>query len=69
MLIAAKANLDLDDGHGATALSTSVYLRHDDLALLLIASGAKLDTTTGIYIDGTGGIAPVHRATGVLPKI
>ena len=63
LLIAAKANLDLDDGYGATALSSSVYSGFDDLSLLLISSNAKLDTKTGIYIDGSGDITPMHRAT------
>jgi len=63
MLIAAKANLDLDDGYGATALSSSVYSGFDDLSLLLISSNAKIDTKTGVYIDGDGDITPMHRAT------
>jgi len=68
LLIAAKANLDLDDGYGATALSSSVYSGFDDLSLLLISSSAKLDTKTGIYIDGDGDITPMHRATAS-PKV
>ncbi len=63
MLIAAKANLDLDDGYGDTALSSSVYSGFDDLSLLLISSNAKIDTKTGVYIDGDGDITPMHRAT------
>lgn len=43
LLIAARANLDLDDGHGATALASSVNRKLDELSLLLISSGAKLD--------------------------
>lgn len=62
-MIAAKADLDLDDGVGATALYESIYNGFDDLSLLLIASDAKLDTKTGIYIDGAGDITPLHRAT------
>jgi hypothetical protein len=62
-LIDAKANLDLDDGYGDTALSAAVYLGYENVSLLLIAAGAKLDTRTGVYIDGTDNIAPVHRAT------
>jgi ankyrin repeat protein len=61
LLIAAQADLDLDDGYGATALAASVYKYHE-LSLLLIESGAKLDTKTGVYIDGPGDITPLHRA-------
>ena len=63
MLIAADADLDLDDGVGATALSRAVYLGYEQLSLLLIESGAEINTKTGIYIDGTADITPVHRAT------
>ena len=63
LLVAAKANADLDDGYGCTALAASVYLGYDDLSLLLISSNAKLDTKTGVYIDGDGDITPMHRAT------
>ena len=63
LLIAAKANLDLDDGYGSTPLSSSVYNGFDDLSLLLISSNAKLDTRTSVTIDGDGDITPMHRAT------
>jgi hypothetical protein len=64
LLIAAKANLDLDDGHGATALSASVYEGYEPLSLLLISKGANVNTKTHVYIDGPDNITPVHRATG-----
>ena len=67
LLIAAKANLDHDDGYGDTALSASVYNGFDDLSLLLISSNAELDTKT-IYFDGEGDITPMHRATDT-PKV
>ncbi len=63
LLIAKQANLDLDDGYGSTALSYSIYFGFDSLSLLLIESGANPNTKTGIYIDGTGDITPLHRAT------
>src|SRR5262245_34726221 len=63
LLITARANLDLDDGHGATALYDAIYEGYDDLALLLIESGAKVNTKTGVYIDGADAITPLHRAT------
>jgi len=63
LLLAGNANLDADDGYGDTALSASIYNGFDDLSLLLIEYGAKIDTKTGVYIDGDGDIAPMHRAT------
>ena len=68
LLIAAKANLDLDDGYGTTALYRSAYNQFDDLSLLLIASNAKLNTKTRVYIDGDGDITPLHQAVGS-PKV
>lgn len=62
-LISARADLNLDDGYGATALYCAIYNGFDDVALLLIEAGAELNTKTGIYIDGTGDITPLHRAT------
>lgn len=58
------ANLDLDDGYGATALYDSIYSGFDNVAMYLIEQGAKVNTNTGIYIDGDGGITPLHRAIG-----
>src|SRR5262245_42181777 len=63
LFIDAKANLDLDDGYGATALYDAIYAGYDELALLLIESGANVNTKTGIYIDGADAITPLHRAT------
>ena len=63
LLIKANANTDLDDGYESTALSESVYSGYDELSLLLISSNAKIDTKTGVYIDGDGDITPMHRAT------
>jgi hypothetical protein len=63
ILVDAKANYNLDDGYGDTALSQSVYVGYDELALLLIEVGANVNTKTGVYIDGTGDITPLHRAT------
>jgi ankyrin repeat protein len=68
LLIKAKAYLDLDDGYGGTALAASVYNGYDDLSLLLIESNAKINTRTGVYIDGVGDITPLHRATNS-PKV
>lgn len=63
ILIDAKADLDLHDGYGATALAAAIYKRYDDLALLLMTAGANVNTKTRIYIDGTDNITPLHRAT------
>jgi len=63
LLIAAKANLDLEDQRGTTALAAAVYEGFDSIALLLIAAGAEINTKSGIYIDGTDEITPLHRAT------
>jgi ankyrin repeat protein len=63
LLMGNQAKLDLDDGYGATALSSSIYLGFDSLSLALINAGANPNTITGVYIDGTDKIAPIHRAT------
>lgn len=62
-LIKANANLDFDDGYGSTALAEAVYHNYEDMAIFLIKSGAKINTKTGVYIDGTGDIGPMHRGT------
>jgi Ankyrin repeats (3 copies) len=68
ILIDAGAELDADDGFGATALYEAAYLGFQDLALFLIEKKAKVNTKTGIYIDGTDDITPLHRAIGS-PKV
>ncbi|HEY7116162.1 MAG TPA: ankyrin repeat domain-containing protein [Tepidisphaeraceae bacterium] len=67
VLIDAKANLDLDDGFGGTALmmAVDVYTRDrqvDDVALALVAAGANVNTARRAYIDGPSGETPLHRA-------
>jgi ankyrin repeat protein len=62
LLIGAKADLNLHDGYGETALASSVYNGYDDIALLLLDAGANVNTQTRIYIDGTDNITPLHRA-------
>jgi hypothetical protein len=68
ILIDAGAELNADDGYGATAVNEAVYLGFQDLALFLIEKKAKVNTKTGIYIDGAGDITPLHRAIGS-PKV
>jgi hypothetical protein len=62
LLIAARADLDLDDGYGSTALDGATSNGYIAVALLLIESGAKIDTKTGVYIDGPSGVTPLHHA-------
>ncbi|QGQ24265.1 hypothetical protein F1728_16925 [Gimesia benthica] len=69
LLIDQGAKLDLDDGYGSTALSTSIYQGHDPLSLALLKAGADPNTKTGVYIDGTDGITPLHRATKSPPVL
>lgn len=62
LLIAARADLDLDDGYGSTALNDATSNGYEAVALLLIDSGAKIDTKTGVYIDGPSDVTPLHNA-------
>jgi ankyrin repeat protein len=62
LLIKAKAQLDLHDGKGATALYGAVSHSYEEVALLLIAAGAEMNTKTGVYIDGIGDFTPLHGA-------
>ena len=68
LLIDANADLDPHDGHGTTALAEALDNNYEDLALLLIHSGANVNTKTGIYFDGAGDITPLHRAASN-PKV
>ena len=67
LLISARANLDLEDGHGLTALAAATP-GYETLALLLIDSGAAINTKSGVYFDGPSGVTPLHDATAN-PKI
>jgi hypothetical protein len=62
ILLSHKADIDADDGHGATPLYSAVYEEKTEMAKTLIRFGAKVNTKTGIYIDGTGDTTPLHRA-------
>jgi len=62
ILLSHRANIDADDGYGATALYEAVYLKKLELAKLLLRFNAKVNSKTGIYIDGSGDITPLHRA-------
>ena len=63
LLLDAGADINADDGYGDTALAECCYQNREPLALFLLERGANPNTRTGVYIDGTGNIAPVHRAT------
>lgn len=63
LLIEKGAKLDAHDGFGATALAAAVYRKYDSLAYALLDAGANPNTKTGVYIDGTGDITPLHRAS------
>jgi len=67
LLIEAKADLDLDDGRGTTALASATP-GYEEVAILLITAGAEINTQNRIYIDGPYGITPLHYATKS-PKI
>ena len=62
ILLSHKANIDADDGYGATALYEVVYQKKLELAKLFLRFDAKVNTSTGIYIDGPAGVTPLHRA-------
>jgi ankyrin repeat protein len=62
ILLSHRAEIDADDGYGATALYEAVYEKKLELAKLLLRFNAKVNTKTGIYIDGSGDITPLHRA-------
>lgn len=69
LLIQRKANLNLHDGYGGTALACAVAASRRrkealPIALALIEAGADVNTKTGIYIDGPGDITPLHEAMG-----
>ena len=62
ILLSHKADIDADDGYGATALAEAVYTKKLELAKLLLRFDAKVNTSKGIYIDGPAGITPLHEA-------
>lgn len=62
ILLSHRADIDADDGYGATALYEAVYSKKLELAKLLLRFNAKVNTKTGIYIDGSGDITPLHCA-------
>ena len=63
LLLSRHPDLNLDDGHGATALYCAVHERESELAILLIKAGANVNTKIGPYIDGPGDETPLHRSS------
>jgi ankyrin repeat protein len=62
ILLSNKANIDADDGYGATPLFCAVDEEKVEMARMLLRFGAKVNTKTGIYIDGPGDMTPLHEA-------
>lgn len=62
ILLSHRADINADDGYGATALFEAVSEKKLELARLLLRFNARVDTKTGVYIDGTGDITPLHTA-------
>jgi ankyrin repeat protein len=65
LLIDAGASIDADDGNGCTALQAAVERNHDEIALMLIAKGTKLDTARSnrFCVSCSSGQSPLHYAT------
>lgn len=62
ILLSHRADIDADDGYGATALDTAISSKKLELAKLLLRFQAKVNTKTRVYIDGPGDITPLHHA-------
>jgi Ankyrin repeats (3 copies) len=62
VLLSHKADLDAADIRGATALYKAIDAEKEELAEVLIKFRAKVNTKTGIYIDGSGDTTPLHVA-------
>lgn len=62
ILLSHKADLDADDGYGATALYKALYTRKAEMAKALLRAGARVNTKARVYIDGSGDVTPLHRA-------
>ena len=62
ILLSNKANIDADDRYGATPLYCAVDEEKVEMAKMLLRFGAKVNSKTGIYIDGPGDMTPLHEA-------
>jgi len=63
-LVEHGSRLNDHDGKGGSPLNFAIEEGFDDLALLLIDSGANVNEVRGVYIDGPGKVSVVHTATG-----
>lgn len=61
LLIEAGADVNVDDGHGATPLYNTAAEK-SGLMLLLVQHGARVNSKTGVYIDGPSDKTPLHLA-------
>ncbi len=61
-LLDAGADVDADDGYGATALYEAASRRYEDVAFAILSHKPTVNTRTGIYIDPPGGYTPLHMA-------
>ena len=62
VLLSHKCDLNLDDGHGATALYAAIYDEKEEFAKVLLGLDVTVNTKTGVYIDGGSDYSPLHRA-------
>jgi ankyrin repeat protein len=62
ILLSHNADLNVDDGYGATALYEAVDSDKPLLVRELLNLSANPNTKTGIYIDGPANKTPLHRA-------
>lgn len=61
-LLDAGADVDADDGYGATALYEAASHRYEEIAFAILSHNPTVNTRTGIYIDPPGGYTPLHMA-------
>ena len=62
ILLSHDCNINTADDRGATPLYDALSNEHEKMAMILLQFDPKINTKTGIYIDGVGDITPLHRA-------
>ncbi|MDB2687447.1 ankyrin repeat domain-containing protein [Mariniblastus sp.] len=62
ILLSHGCAINVADDRGATPLYNALYSRHEAMAKRLLDFKPNVNIKTGIYIDGTGDITPLHRA-------
>ena len=63
ILLSHGCDINVKDDWGATPLYNAIYSKHEEMAKTLLDFQPDVNTKTGIYIDGAGGITPLHRAS------